>query len=145
MHCSSRSVVRFLGSAIAAALVLTLGGCATGESDGPSGPSGPTVKVVFDAQPTAVIIINNTDLGPTPVTANLEVDEAGFLMYNVRIDYDFSKADGGRNAPATKTVNWRVGKLPVAKVMYISGNVTESMEKAPPNPPGTKRSAERYD
>ncbi|MEN9663215.1 MAG: hypothetical protein RL324_2164 [Verrucomicrobiota bacterium] len=144
MQCSSRSIVRYLGAALAAALVLVVASCATSEGSGSGGPSGPTVKVVLDSQPAAVILINGTDLGTTPITVNIEVDESGFLMYPVSIVWDYAKAGGARNTK-TSTQKWAVGKNPPAKISYLNGILSESREAAPRNPPGTKRSFERFD
>lgn len=148
------SVVRFLGAALAVASVLAIVGCATDGStpeSAASGPAGPTVKVHFDSQTPAAMIVNGKDLGVTPVDANLEVDDAGFLKYNVKMTWDYSKAMGARTNDSRKNtvknteLSWPTGKLVPQKVTVINDRVTEARESAPKNPPGTKSSVQRDD
>jgi hypothetical protein len=148
MNCSSRFVVRFLGVA-SAALALVLASCTSGEGSDSKGSSGPTVKVSFDSQPTAALIVNGTDLGITPVSLNLPVDETtGFLVFDLNITFDPSKVmGGGKNAAKGSSTNsavtWRAGKHLPLKVTMINGNANESREYAPANPPGTRSQVER--
>jgi hypothetical protein len=141
MNCSSRFVVPFVGAALAA-LALIVAGCASGEST-PSGPVGPTVKVHFESQPSAALIINGTDVGVTPADIAIEVDESGFLVYPVKVTWDFSKTMGGRSAPRAGNLEWVAGKIPPATVTYLNGTTSESRDYAPKNPPGTKSPVER--
>ncbi len=141
MNCSSRFVVRFL-SAASAVLALIVSGCASGES-APKGPVGPTVNVHFESQPSAALIVNGTDVGVTPLDVAIEVDESGFLIYPVKITWDFSKTMGGRSAPKAGNLEWVAGKIPPAKITYLNGTTSESRDYAPKNPPGTKSPVER--
>jgi hypothetical protein len=150
MHCSRRSAITLLSSALAA-LVLTLAGCASGdESSG--GPAGPTAKIRFDAQPSAAVIINGRDVGVTPVDVNIDIDDAGVLKFNLKVSFDSSKTMGSRGAASkalggsssqSSALDWMTGKRLPAKVNVINGNPVESREYAPTNPPGTKSMVER--